>query len=87
MTHALAPEAQLEVTGWNHHRVTHRGYDYPEKKPKRSTPAGQSIEKFSKAIAEADKHRGLLKRRFGFNDSQIGTMAYAALKRRRQAKA
>jgi len=84
MAHILSPEAQLEINAWNGHRARHRGGPQPVAARRRlATAAHASIQKFARAMQVADKHRTILKRRYGFDDKQIGTLAVAALKRSR----
>lgn len=76
----LAPEAQLEVNAWNSHRERQRrGIGQPfavrRKSRREQTPHNAAIHGFTVAINEAEKHRRVLKRRFGYTDPQIGTMA------------
>jgi hypothetical protein len=47
------------------------------------TPHNAAVAGFATAIGEAEKHRRVLKRRFGYTDSQIGTMAMAYNSRKR----
>ena len=50
---------------------------------KRLTPHNAAVHGFAVAIKEAEKHRRTLKRRFGYNDQQIGTMALIHNSRKR----
>jgi hypothetical protein len=43
------------------------------------TPVVKTIRNFALAMQEAEKHRSILKARYGFDDKQIGTLATAAL--------
>jgi hypothetical protein len=40
------------------------------------------LDDFGRAIAEAEKHRTILRKRFGLTDRQIGMMTFARRKRR-----
>lgn len=77
---AITPEAQLEVNAWNSHRERHRrGIGQPfavrRKSRREQTPHNAAVRGFAVAINEAEKHRRVLKRRFGYTDPQIGNMA------------
>jgi len=41
----------------------------------------KTLDAFGRAIAEAEKHRTILRKRFGLTDHQIGTMTLARRKR------
>jgi hypothetical protein len=84
----LAPEAQLEVNAWNSHRERQRrgiGQPFATRRASRreQTPHNVAVRGFAVAINEAEKHRRVLKRRFGYTDPQIGTMALAYNSRKR----
>jgi len=40
----------------------------------------ETLDKFAVAMAEAEKHRTILRKRFGLTDHQIGTMTLARRK-------
>ena len=75
------PEAQLEIAAWNSHRARQRApigqppFALRRKSRREQTPHNAAVAGFSVAINEAEKHRRVLKRRFGYTDPQIGTMA------------
>jgi hypothetical protein len=75
------PETQIEVAAWNSHRERQRRpigqppYALRRKSRREQTPHNAAIAGFATAITEAEKHRRTLKRRFGYTDPQIGTMA------------
>ena len=75
------PEAQLEIAAWNSHRARQRApigqppFELRRKSRREQTPHNAAIVGFTTAINEAEKHRRVLKRRFGYTNSQIGTMA------------
>jgi hypothetical protein len=73
---------QDEINGWNAHRERHRAppSKYTSFKLRRSSrreksPHDAAVHGFTVAIHEAEKHRRTLKKRFGYTDQQIGTMA------------
>jgi hypothetical protein len=41
----------------------------------------ETLDAFGRAMAEAEKHRTILRKRFGLTDHQIGTMTLALRKR------
>ena len=66
---------------WNGHRAGHRvpigqpPYELRRKSRREQTPHNAAVAGFSDAINVAEKHRRTLKRRFGYDDRQIGTLA------------
>jgi hypothetical protein len=38
---------------------------------------GQALDAFADAMTEAEKHRAILRKRFGLTDHQIGSMVFA----------
>jgi hypothetical protein len=38
---------------------------------------GKALDAFADAMAEAEKHRAILRKRFGLTDHQIGSMVFA----------
>ena len=88
MNHIALPETQLEISAWNAHRERHRrpvGQPYATRRASRreQTPHNAAIQGFATAINEAEKHRRALKRRFGYTDQQIGTLAMVHSSRKR----
>lgn len=43
---------------------------------------GQALDAFADAMTEAEKHRAILRKRFGLTDHQIGSMVFARRKPR-----
>ena len=74
-------DAQLEAASWNRHRERHRRpvgqppFELRRKSRREQSPHNAAIAGFTTAINEAEKHRRVLRRRFGYTDPQIGTMA------------
>jgi hypothetical protein len=83
------PEASLEIAAWNSHRSAQRApigqppYELRRKSRREQTPHNAAVAGFAVAIDEAEKHRRTLKRRFGYTDKQIGTMAMIHNSRKR----
>jgi hypothetical protein len=82
-------EGDAEADAWNAHRDRHRAPLVPPVPASRPTPPAprdrtftpvvKTIRNFALAMQEAEKHRSILKARYGFDDKQIGTLATAAL--------
>ena len=73
---------EAEADAWNRHRDRHRApvvaptpYELRQKSRREQTPHNAAVAGFSDAINVAEKHRRTLKRRFGYDDRQIGTLA------------
>ena len=82
----MSKYTRQEVAGFNSHRERHRRPYVPASRPTPPVPRGRTftpvvktIRNFALAMQEAEKHRSILKARYGFDDKQIGTLATAAL--------
>lgn len=90
-----AAEPTDEVAAWNSHRERHRrpysATRFAKAKPvtvaappkPRRSPAQEALHNFAHAISAAEVHRKTLKKRFGFDDKQIGMAARTIINRRR----
>jgi hypothetical protein len=78
-----------QIAGFNSHRERHRRPYVPASRPtpparRPLTPHNAAIRDFSIAMDAAEKPRAILKKRFGYNDRQIGTLTL--MYRRRMKK-
>lgn len=80
-----ATNKHSEIAGWNSHRARHRRPlvapvgQLSRRDAIRDTPHNFAVRNFAWAMHQAEKHRTTLKKRFGYNDRQIATLATAAL--------
>lgn len=83
-----------EIAGWNSHRARQRApyvsadrptppYELRRKSRRERTPHNKAIHDFALAMEAAEKPRSILKKRFGYNDKQIGSLTLAYNRRRR----
>ena len=78
------PEAQLEIAAWNSHRAGQRRRRSQPIKPVRRT-SGRMVEtlrRFDVTMARAEKHRKILRDKYGMTDFQIGNAVLAQRKPR-----
>lgn len=75
-----------EIRGWNSHRERHRRpitppppYARRRASRREQTAHNAAIHGFAVAIDAAEKHRRFLKKRFGYTDRQIASMAQSWL--------
>jgi hypothetical protein len=86
-----------EVAAWNKHRERQRRPYVPPSRPSRAappaaprprskpiTPHNAAIQGFARAMRDGSEHKAILKNRFGYTDEQIGTLAKAALGKRKR---
>lgn len=96
-----AQDGDAESAGWSKHRTNHQTFnDPPTTAPapvidpfalrrasrRERTPHDAAVRDFALAMQVAEKPRGVLKKRFGYNDKQIGTLALAFLRRLRKGR-
>ena len=60
-------------------------YELRRKSRREQTPHNAAVSGFAEAINVAEKHRRTLKRRFGYSDPQIGTLAINYNMRKKKA--
>ena len=89
----MSKYTRQQVSAWNSHRERQRR---PYKKPipyelrrasrRERTPHDKAIHDFAIAMEAAEKPRAILKKRFGYNDRQIGSLVLAYNRKRRKSK-
>jgi len=92
----MSKYTRQQVAGWNSHREWHRRPYVPASRPtpppyylrrasrRERTAHDQAVSDFALAMQAAEKPRAILKKRFGYNDKQIGSLALAFNRRQRR---
>lgn len=96
-----AQDGDAESEGWHKHRTAQQTFNAPpaltppapvdpfalrRASRRERTPHDAAVRDFALAMQVAERPRATLKKRFGYNDRQIGTLALAFLRRLRKQR-
>lgn len=86
-------DGEAEAAGWNKHRERHRApvvaptpFALRRASRHEQSPHNTAIRDFALAMMVAEKPRATLKKRFGYNDKQIGSLALAYMQKMRKRR-